>query len=90
MGACHDHEKDKEVQRISRLRRRNSTTLKLKPMNAKKDEGMFTENQLRDFVIKNFNKYDTSGDGNLDQKELTVFFSDLLKRRPDGDRYDAQ
>jgi hypothetical protein len=48
-----------------------------------------TEGKIKDMVIKNFDKYDTSGDGNLDQHELTKFFEDILKRREDGHKYNA-
>lgn len=39
------------------------------------------EKNLKDFVIKNFDKYDTTGDGSLDKHELAKFFEDILKRR---------
>ena len=40
-----------------------------------------SEKELRDFVIANFDKYDTTGDGCLDENELTLFFKDVLNRK---------
>ena len=40
-----------------------------------------SEKELRDFVISNFDKYDTTGDGCLDKNELTEFFRDVLERK---------
>jgi len=41
-----------------------------------------TEENIKKIVLNNLSKYDTSGDGTLDQRELTKFFEDVLKRRP--------
>jgi len=41
-----------------------------------------TEENIKKIVLNNLSKYDTSGDGTLDQRELAEFFEDVLKRRP--------
>lgn len=69
----------KEDSKISSLRRKNSRSMKIKPL--KKSQGLMTQKELRDFVMANFDKYDTTGDGCLDKSELTVFFKDVLDRK---------
>ena len=39
------------------------------------------EDDVRDLVISNFDKYDESKDGFLDKRELTKFFNDILERK---------
>ena len=53
--------------------------MRVKPASEKAK--LMTEIQLRDYVLNNFSKYDTSGDGCLDKYELACFFSDVLERK---------
>lgn len=42
---------------------------------------MISEDGLRQSFIEQFDKYDSDKSGNLDLKELTLFFKDVLERR---------
>lgn len=44
---------------------------------------MISEDGLRQSFIEQFDKYDSDRSGNLDLKELTLFFKDVLERRRD-------
>lgn len=44
---------------------------------------ILTEDDIKRSFIKNFDKYDENKDEQLEEKELILFFKDILERRPD-------
>ena len=64
--------------------------MKLKPLKQiKEGRGLFSQKNLKSFIISNFDKYDESGDGKLSKEELRQFFSDIIKRKKLEKEHDA-
>ena len=83
MGVCASESKE-EMREVAK-RRRNMRTMKIKPLEQiKEGRGLISEKNLKHFIIRNFDKYDASGDGKLSKEELRQFFSDIIKRKKAG------
>ena len=71
--------------------RRNSRKLKVKDLKDSLDSSpIFCQDDVKTTFLKNFDKYDTSHDGNLDKMELTNFFRDILKRKGYENNYNPR
>ena len=73
MGLCESTESRRKKSRVK------SRTMKMIPIGAKSHK--ISEEDIKQLSLKYFDKYDASGDGNLNRRELTAFFDDIIERR---------